>query len=101
MTVDKNPAYPIAIEQLKKEQRMLADIRIRRIKYLNNIIEQDHRFIKKRVRTMLGLKSFQSAKRVLAGLEAMRMIKKGQTLQGEKSVKKQIKLINQLVGLTA
>ncbi len=50
---------------------------------------------------MLGLKSFQSAKRVLAGLEAMRMIKKGQTLQGEKSVKKQIKLINQLVGLTA
>ncbi|WP_017152221.1 IS6 family transposase [Bacillus bingmayongensis] len=101
VTVDKNPAYPIAIEHLKKEQRTLADIRIRRIKYLNNIIEQDHRFIKKRVRTMLGLKSFQSAKRVLAGLEAMRMIKKGQTLQGEKSVKKQIKLINQLFGLTA
>ncbi|MEH7051409.1 IS6 family transposase [Bacillus pseudomycoides] len=101
VTVDKNPAYSIAIEQLKKEQRMLADIRIRRIKYLNNIIEQDHRFIKKRVRTMLGLKSFQSAKRVLAGLEAMRMIKKGQTLQGEKSVKKQIKLINQPFSLNA
>ncbi|WP_018767692.1 IS6 family transposase [Bacillus sp. 105MF] len=101
VTVDKNPAYPIVIEHLKKEQRMLADIQIRRIKYLNNIIEQDHRFIKKRVRTMLGLKSFQSAKRMLAGLEAMRMVKKGQTLQGEKSVKKQIKLINQLFGLTA
>lgn len=88
VTVDKNPAYPIAIEQLKKEQRMLADIRIRRIKYLNNIIEQDQRFIKKRIRTMLGLKSFQSAKRVLAGLEAMRMIKKGQTLQGGGSLSK-------------
>lgn len=62
VTVDKNPAYPIAIEHLKKEQRMLADIQIRRIKYLNNIIEQDHRVIKKRVRIMLGLKTFQSAK---------------------------------------
>ncbi|PFR37897.1 DDE-type integrase/transposase/recombinase, partial [Bacillus thuringiensis] len=63
--------------------------------------EQDHRSIKKRVRTMLGLKSFQTAKQVLAELETMRMIKKGQTFQGEKSVQKQIKLINQLFGLTA
>ncbi len=56
-----------------------------------NIIEQDHRFIKKRMRTMLGLKSFQTAKRVLTGLEAMRMMKKRQIFQGNKSVQKQIK----------
>ncbi len=56
-----------------------------------NIIEQDHRFIKKRVRTMLGLKSFQTVKRVLTGLEAMRMMKTGQNFQRDKSVQKQIK----------
>ncbi len=51
-------------------------------KYLNNIIEQDHRFIKKRIRNMLGLKSLQTATKIIAGLEAMHIIKKGQTLQG-------------------
>ncbi|HDR5354488.1 TPA: DDE-type integrase/transposase/recombinase, partial [Bacillus thuringiensis] len=67
----------------------------------NTIIEQDHRFIKKRVRNMLGLKSLQTATKMIAGIEAMHMVKKGQTLQGEKSVQKQISLINDLFGLTA
>lgn len=42
-------AYPIAIEELKKEKKMPVGIQIRQVKYLNNIVEQDHRFIKKRV----------------------------------------------------
>lgn len=46
-TVDKNSAYPIAIEELKKEKKMPGGIQIRQIKYLNNIVEQNHRFIKK------------------------------------------------------
>lgn len=45
LTVDKNSAYPIAIEQLKKEQIIPIGTQIRRGKYLNNIVEQDHRFI--------------------------------------------------------
>lgn len=47
ITVDKNPAYPVAIEQLIDEQKMPEGIQIRQVKYLNNIVEQDHRFIKK------------------------------------------------------
>ncbi len=50
---------------------------------------------------MLGLKSLQTATKMIAGLEAMHMIKKGQTLQGEKSVQKQIYLIYEIFGLTA
>ena len=46
--------------------------------YLNNIIEQDHRFIKKRTKPMLGFKSFASAKITLTGIENIRMIQKGQ-----------------------
>ena len=49
-----------------------------RRKYLNNIIEQDHRFIKRRIRPMLGFKSFASAASVLAGIELVNMIRKGQ-----------------------
>jgi len=52
MTVDKNPFYSIAIQELKE------GIQLRRVKYLNNIVEQDHRFIKKRVRNMLEFKFF-------------------------------------------
>ncbi len=50
---------------------------------------------------MLGLKSLQTATKMIAGIEAMHMIKKGQTLQGEKSVQKQMYLINEIFGLTA
>ena len=55
-----------------------ADIELRQSKYLNNIVEQDHRAIKRIVRPMLGLKSFRCARAVIAGIETMHMIKKGQ-----------------------
>ncbi len=51
---------------------------VRQVKYLNNIVEQDHRAIKRVTRPMLGFKSFRSAARVLAGIELMHMIRKGQ-----------------------
>lgn len=76
-------------------------IQIRQVRYLNNIVEQDHRFIKKRIRTMLGFKSFRTTKRIIAGIEAMHMVKKGQTSQGEKSVQNQVNCIHELFGLTA
>ncbi len=78
ITVDKNPAYPIAISGLKKEKKMPLGIQIRQIKYLNNIVEQDHRFMKRRIHFMLGLNSFRTATCILAGVEAMHMRKKEQ-----------------------
>ena len=78
ITVNKNPDYPMAIEELKNQKKMPVGIQLRKIKYLNNIVEQDHQFIKKRVRSMLGLKFFSTATSVISGIEAMHMIKKGQ-----------------------
>ncbi|KKB34492.1 Mobile element protein [Bacillus thermotolerans] len=72
----------MAIEELKKEKRMPVGIQIRQVKYLNNIVEQDHRFIKKRVHSMLGLKSFRTAKSILSGIEEMHIIKKDNLLYG-------------------
>ncbi|MBT2724763.1 IS6 family transposase [Bacillus sp. ISL-46] len=101
ITVDKNPAYPVAIQELQEEKSMPSGTQIRQQKYLNNIIEQDHRFIKKRVRSMLGLKSFRTAKKILSGMEAMHMLHKKQVFLREKSVKNQKEFIHQLFGLTA
>lgn len=67
----------MAIEELRKEKRMPVGIQIRQVKYLTNIVEQDDRFIKKRVRLMLGLKTLRTAKSILSGIEAMHIIKKG------------------------
>ncbi len=86
ITVDKNPAYPIAIEQLKKEKSIPNGMRLRQQKYLNNIVEQDHRFIKRRVRSMLGFKSFKTAISILSDVEAIHMMKKGQLVLLDKSV---------------
>jgi transposase-like protein len=68
ITVDKNPAYPIAIEELKKDKSIPDGMQLRQQKYLNNIVEQDHRFIKKRIRSMLGFKTFRTAKQIIRSL---------------------------------
>lgn len=101
ITVDKNPAYPLAIKELKKEKKIPAGIQIRQVKYLNNIAEQDHRFIKKRARTMLGFKSFRTAKTIVSGIEAMHMIKKKQTHLRVTSAQNQKVFIHQLFGLAS
>ena len=101
ITVDKNPAYPVAIQQLKQEKKIPEGIQIRQVKYLNNIVEQDHRFIKKRVRTMLGFKSFRTAKAIISGIEAMHMVKKGQLVLQDKSAQNQVKIIHKLFGIAA
>jgi transposase-like protein len=101
VTVDKNPTYPLAIEQLKEEKRIPEGIQIRQVKYLNNIVEQDHRFIKKRVRSMLGFKSFDTATSILSGVEAMHMIKKEQIDLRDQSVQNQKEFIDQLFGIAA
>jgi len=101
ITVDKNPSYPMAIAELKNEKMIPVGIQIRQVKYLNNIVEQDHRFIKKRVRSMLGLKSFSTATSVISGIEAMHMVKKGQLVLWDKSVQNQVKFIHELFRVAA
>jgi transposase, IS6 family len=78
ITVDKNPAYPMAAAEMKKEGELWRCSRLRQCKYLNNILEQDHRRIKRLVQPGLGFGSFRTARRTLAGFEAMAMIRKGQ-----------------------
>ena len=77
MNVDKNPAYPAAVEALKADGIIPRRVALRQCKYLNNVIEQDHRTVKKRVWLAKGYGSFQSAWRTLQGIEAVNMIRKG------------------------
>ena len=76
ITIDKSGANTAAIEGIRVDSG--ADIEIRQIKYLNNIVEQDHRAIKRVVRPMLGFKTFRCARALIAGIETMHMIRKGQ-----------------------
>ena len=76
VTIDKSGANTAAVESAKADACI--DILMRQTKYLNNIIEQDHRAIKRITRPMMGFKSFWSARINIAGIEAMHMIKKGQ-----------------------
>jgi transposase-like protein len=78
ITTDKNSAYPLAIKALFKENRLPVNCRHRQIKYLNNIHEQGHRFIKRLVKNNQWFQSFKTAKNTLADYEAMHMIRKGQ-----------------------
>ncbi len=96
ITVDKNPAYPPAIDKLKNDKILPINVGIRQIKYLNNIIEQDHRSIKRIVNLMLGFQSFRSANKTLKGIEAMNMVKKGQIKNFNYSGLNEAKYINQL-----
>jgi len=76
ITIDKSGANTAVIESVKADA--CVDILMRQNKYLNNIVEQNHRAIKRVTRPMLGFKSFLTARIVIAGIETMHMIRKGQ-----------------------
>lgn len=102
INVDKNAAYPVAIEALKADEAIEKETELRQSKYLNNVIEQDHRHIKHIVKPMMGFKTFNSARRTLSGIEAMNMMRKGQVKgieQGD-SVS-EVKFIEALFGVVA
>ena len=99
ITVDKNPAYPPAIDELKNEKNLFKNVEIRQTRYLNNIIEQDHRSIKRIIVPMLGFQFFHSASKTLKGIEAMNMVKKRQVNNLNYSVFNEVKYINQLFGI--
>ncbi len=97
INVDKNPAYPKALDELKREGTLPQSCALRPVKYLNNLIEQDHRFIKRRVKPGLGFYSFQTAWRTLRGYETMHMIRKGQVQAS--GIQDQVKFVDSLFGL--
>lgn len=80
VTIDKSASNKAALDYFNKGASKEEQIEIRQIKYINNIVEQDHRFIKKRTKPTLGFKNFYSAKETISGIENIRMIQKGQMI---------------------
>ncbi|HRB28856.1 MAG TPA: IS6 family transposase [Nitrosomonas sp.] len=78
VTMDKSGANKAAIDEISanREKPMV----VRQVKYLNNIVEQDHRAVKRITKPMLGFKSFQSVKNILAGIELMHKMRKGRMM---------------------
>ncbi len=102
INVDKNAAYPPAIDQLKSDQTLPETTQLRLVKYLNNIVEQDHRFIKRLVNPGMGFGSFNTARRTLIGYETMNMIRKGQIQGVEKDdIRAQAEFVSQIFGVAA
>jgi transposase-like protein len=102
ISVDKNAAYPEAFGTSQAERLVPKDCKLRRVKYLNNVIEQDHRFIKKKVRASQCFKSFHTAERTLESIEAVNMMRKGQAkrLAGS-DAQGQAKFVASLFGIAA
>jgi len=102
INVDKNPAYPAAIRELKREGTLKLRVRLRQCKYLNNIIEQDHRAVKKRTWLAKGYGSFQSAWQTLQGIETMHMIRKGPVRWlANNDVRAEARFVAELFGISA
>ena len=100
ITVDGKPSYPKEIAELKQERTLGRRCRRRTSPYLNNMVEQDHRAIKRRVHASQGFRSFDGAWRTIQGYEAVHMILKGQVRWLPKEdVRGQIQFIRQTLGL--
>ena len=99
---DKHASYPEAFAASVSDKVLPRDCRLRRVKYLNNIIEQDHRAIRGRWRAMQCFRSFHTAERTLEGIEALHMMRKGQVkrLDG-RDVVGQAKFVESLFGIAA
>ncbi len=78
-TVDRSAANEAAIKRYNEEYGIT--IEICQIKYLHNIVERDHRGVKRVTRPMLGFQSFEAAQATLVGIELMRMLKKDQLVE--------------------
>jgi len=78
INTDEHAGYPPAIGRLKAEEALEENCRHRPVQYLNNVLEQDHRAVKRRVRASQHFRSFWGAWRTIAGYEAIHMIRKGQ-----------------------
>ena len=99
INVEKNAAYPKAMAELKAAGELAESVELRQVKYLNSIVEQDHRFIKRLVKPGMGFFSFETAGRTLQGYEIMNMIRKGQVRGvGKGDITGQVFFITSLFG---
>jgi len=101
INTDKAPTYPYAITEMKKAGLIGEETKHRTVQYCNNIIEQDHMFIKKRINPMLGFFSFRTANYIIKGIEAMHMIRKIQIKDFFKNYLNDKIFINNLFGIAA
>lgn len=102
INVDKNAAYPKAMADLKASGVLPEQVELRQVKYLNNLVEQDHRFIKRLIKPGMGFFSVETAERTLQGYEVMNMIRKGQVHGvGKGDIKDQVTFIASLFGVAA
>ena len=85
INIDKSGANKSGIRSINRELLTVKIIKIRQCKYLNNIVEQDHRNIKRRISIDTGFKEFDSAQRTLAGIEVVNIIRKGQIADSRKT----------------
>lgn len=100
INTDKAKAYPKAIEELKEFGLLPDSVEHRTVKYLNNLIEQDHRYTKLRVISSQNFRNFWSANRTISGYESMNMLRKGQIKNVERGdVLGQIEFIHSLFGI--
>ena len=96
------PYLPAIRSALKAEEVLDENCQLRTCKYLNNVIEQDHRAIKRLSRAVLGFKSFTTARRTIDGYDTMNMIRKGQVIGITKgAIKKQGTFIEKMFGIAA
>ncbi len=77
VTIDKSGANTVALSELNAGREKDDCIKVRQSKYLNNLVEQDHRNIKRRIKLMTGFKCFRRAQPILAGIEIIHMLRKG------------------------
>jgi putative transposase len=80
ITIDGSEANAVAVRHYNTEHK--TTITMRQVRYLNNVLEQDHRAVKRITRPMLGFKSVEAAQCTLAGVELMHMLRKGQSAGG-------------------
>ena len=85
INIDKSGANKSGIRSINRELLTVKKIKIRQCKYLNNIVEQDHRNIKRRISIDTGFKEFESAQRTLVGIEVVNIIRKGQIADSRKT----------------
>lgn len=102
ITVDKNPAHPRALAEMKEDGELWQRSRLRQVKSLKNIVGQDHRRVKRLVRPGLGFGSFWTARRTLAGYEVMAMVRKGQVRRiGGRDMRAQATFVAELFDVAA
>ena len=101
INVDKSPTFPPALAELKATNEAPQNTKLRAVKYLNNSMENDHKSTKSKSRYRQWYQSFSTARNTLDGMEAMRMLKKGQVRNIGKNVAKQNSFVLSLFAIAA